>query len=468
MTACLTQPHARAHAEPPPAVALSPALLAALLHEHRTTRLPRLLHLWDYYRNPERDGQLAQAHGLPDRLRPQAGHARQVVIENDIAWRLHTQIDFMIGKGLTLRSTAPDPGRADLLSRHLRATLDAAGGQAFLHDLALVGAIYGYVDVLVRPDPDTGVALDLLDPPDVAPLLDPRDYRRLDALVVRRTLQLTTVESPAAWRRLLGRPATPRRATADVTHVWTAHALHLYTGPADRLTPAGRIDHPFGCVPVVHIQNLPQPFFYEGLGEVEPLIPLQDELNTRLCDRANRVTFQSFKMYLAKGIDNFLERPVGPGQMWQTDNEHAAIQEFGGDGDSPSEDAHILEIREALDKCSGVSPVAAGIVRDRVGNLTSENALRIVLLGLLARTQRKRQTYGRGIARLCELILAAADATGELPNTPDERGIRIDWPNPLPDDEAEALRHARLKLDLGVAREQVLRELGYVGEGSRE
>ena len=42
---------------------------------------------------------------------------------------------------------------------------------------------------------------------------------------------------------------------------------------------------------------------FEGLSDVEPLISLQDELNTRLCDRANRVTMQSFRMWLGKGID---------------------------------------------------------------------------------------------------------------------------------------------------------------------
>jgi hypothetical protein len=103
-------------------------------------------------------------------------------------------------------------------------------------------------------------------------------------------------------------------------------------------------------VPVAHIQNVAQPFAYHGIGEVEPLIPLQDDLNTRLSDRANRVTMQSFKMYLAKGVDGFERTPVGPGVLLSTDNENASITAFGGDAASPSEDRHIDELREALDK----------------------------------------------------------------------------------------------------------------------
>ena len=102
-----------------------------------------------------------------------------------------------------------------------------------------------------------------------------------------------------------------------------------------------------GPLPLVQIQNAAVPFEYVGTSEVESLMPLQDELNTRLSDRAHRITMQSFKMYLGKGIDNFGELPVAPGRMWMTDNDNAEVIEFGGDSSSPSEDAHIREIREA-------------------------------------------------------------------------------------------------------------------------
>src|SRR5205823_2678796 len=42
-----------------------------------------------------------------------------------------------------------------------------------------------------------------------------------------------------------------------------------------------------GRIPLVHVQNAAAPFEYSGAGDVEPLIPLQDELNTRLSDRAS-------------------------------------------------------------------------------------------------------------------------------------------------------------------------------------
>ncbi|MBC7773545.1 MAG: phage portal protein [Pyrinomonadaceae bacterium] len=214
-------------------------------------------------------------------------------------------------------------------------------------------------------------------------------------------------------------------------------------------------------MPVIHIQNVSQPFAYPGISEVEPLIPLQDELNTRLCDRASRVTMQSFKMFLAKGIDGFDKSPVGPGQVWATDNIEAKVESFGGDAGAPGEDEHIEQIREALDKASGVPPLASGVVRAKIGNLTSENALRVTLMGLLSKTARKRVSYGRGLAEVSRLVLTALNEAGILRTSPSDRGVRVEWPDPLPRDEKDLLTAAKAKIELGIPRERVLSELGY-------
>ena len=470
---------------------LTPQLLDALLEEHRRHAQLRLQRLWRYYRN-DTVGQtvtadnalrrtLAQEVGLPPRLQPNpnadTANPRERVVENDIAWRIHAMVDFMFGKPVTIQSLAPDPHRADKLERFLRAVFHHNGGIRFLQDLALLGSIYGYVDILARyepfPHPDAGpaghVALDLIEAPRAVPLLDPDDYRRLDAYILHYTRTTHELTTPGFIQRVRSRvlpnttdAPTQRRQQAR-TLLWTPQRFQAFTAQPDGSGRSLEADEPntLARIPVVHIQNLPQPFAYAGLSEVEPLIPLQDELNTRLSDRANRVTLQSFKMYLGKGIEHFNERPVAPGQMWSTDNPDATIDEFGGDAATPSEDAHIIEVREAMDKTSAVTPVVAGVIRDKIGNLTSENALRVVLMGLLARTEKKRVTYGEGIERLCELVLQLADHHDLLPNTPEERRVRLDWPNPMPLSQREQLDNARIKLDIGVPQSQVLAELGY-------
>jgi len=246
------------------------------------------------------------------------------------------------------------------------------------------------------------------------PILEPSDFRVLKGYLICSDEQTNEVE--------LG-GASPGRRVEQVIEVLSATHRQVYRDEA----LFEESINPLGVVPVVHIQDTSQPFAYEGVSEVEPLIATQDELNTRLSDRAHRVTLQSFKMYLAKGIDGFADTPVGPGQVWSTENENAEVEAFGGDMNAPSEESHITELREAMDKISSVSPVVIGVIRERLGQLSSENALRVTLTGILAKTERKRVVYGRGIAQMCGLILRALDSSGVYRTGESERGVQIKW-----------------------------------------
>lgn len=542
-------------------IRLDEALLQLVLDEHRRAARPRLDTLWMYYRNtlrpvaPSRPAALSGAHGGPGsgllaepgrwyRLGQEAGlptriagrsldsaARRDVVVENDIGWRIQAMVDFMLGKPVKIVSTAPDdPTLTDEQNTRARAEIEqildavweASGGIALLQDAALLGNVFGHVDLVLRigdglrarrgalpaVEPGQGdhaamrrvfdaiehLRIEIVDPRRGVPILSERDYRRLDAYVIHYERDANDARTPSVLDRILRRRSrllggrtgarpdakapdappidAPARRVVRVTEIISASAWHVYedgelvwqSNAHSLLSDTNNhADDPRraneGGVPVVHIQNISQPFQYGGMSEVEPLIPLQDELNTRLSDRANRVALQSFKMYLAKGIDGFDRVPVAPGTVWTTDNPDASIQAFGGDADSPSEETHITEIREALDKISGVPPIASGVVRAKIGNLSSANALKITLMGVLSKTARKRITYGRGIAQMSSMILAALDAAGVYRTSPMQRAVRLDWPDPLPEDRRETIWAAQAKARLGVPQREVLREL---------
>jgi hypothetical protein len=485
-------------------IPLTEDLLELLIAEHESITLPRLGRLWNYYRNalPDPDaagrstGLPAQWVGLPARLVGPATTPRtptddrfdrEIVIENDIAWRVHTLVDFMFPASPRIVSDAPDPARREAIEAVLDAVIDASGGDGLWQNAALLGSVYGHVDFLLASDgprhlsgnrdgrapsrPDIrraatlaaqSIRIETIEAPRAIPLLSPSDYRVLDAYILHFEQAEHEVDRGGMFDRLsraiTGRASVGRRrATVEVTEIHSATHVQRYED--------GRLVHEtvnrLGRLPVVHVQNLAQPLQYEGLSDVDPLIPLQDELNTRLSDRANRVTMQSFRMWLGKGIDSFDERPVGPGQMWTTDNPDASIEAFGGDNHSPSEKAHLEELREALDKASGVTPAAAGHIRARVGNLTSENALRISLMGTIAKVKRKRVTYGAGIEQLCDQILHGLDVQGVFRTTPGERAVSITWSDPIPADESRRITDALAKVQLGVPERVLRAELGY-------
>jgi len=439
----------------------------------------------------------AQEYGLPARITGLAhsGNAgvfgarcvrdlqrKEVVIENDIAWRVNATVDFLFGKPISFVSKSPDGQKRAEIERILKALLAANGSIGFLQDMAVLGSVYGFVDCFVRPGDEIieritssssrtltlddvlqlaqTIGLELIEAPRALPVLEENDYKKIRYYVQHFYQKKNSLSKKGSFlARILsaGRRSSDTRQVVAVTEITSADAWQRYEDK--QLVAEGEVL--WGFLPVVHIQNIAQPYYYEGLSDVEPLIPLQDELNTRLSDRASRITFQSFKMYLGKGIEGFEDKPVSPGRMWYTDNPEASIEEFGGDAATPSEGLHIAEIREALDKVSGVTPIVAGVLKNKLGNLTSAVALRMTLMGMLSKNERKRFTYSEGLKRICNMVLSILNTAGIYGTSATDREVDVIFPSPLPENTMEKLKEAQIKKDLGVPTEQVLRELGY-------
>ena len=485
-----------------------------LVDAHAATIQEHFSRLWDYYANPmvpltgggaaerkvSESGRCyvqAQEYGLPARITglargAQAGvfgtrvlkdiQRKEVVIENDIAWRVNAAADFLFGKPFSLISRAAEGRKREEIEAILKALFAANGGSGFFQDMAVLGSVYGFVDCFLRPgDPLTGrspsstpaplplssvlqlaqaIDLELIEAPRALPVLDEDDYRVIRYYVQHFHQRRNAVGHRASFlSRLLGgvgHRADSRQVVA-VTEITSPEHWQRYEDK--ELVAEGEL--PWGFLPVVHIQNVAQPYYYEGVSDVEPLIPLQDELNTRLSDRASRITFQSFKMYLGKGIEGFEDKPVAPGRMWYTDNPEASIEEFGGDAATPSEARHIAEIREAMDKVSAVTPIVAGVLNNKLGNLTSAVALRLTLMGTLSKNERKRFTYSEGLKKICGMVLGILDTASIYKTSEADRDVEIIFPSPLPENMMEKLKEAQIKKELGVPTEQVLRELGY-------
>jgi len=431
----------------------------------------RFNRLWDYYANTAAETPAAsdtsrgyiqaQELGLPARItgKTDSGARRkEIVIENDIGWRINAMVDFLFGKPITIQSTAASDDRRKDIESILKAVFDANGGAVFFQDLAVLGAVYGFVDCIVRTSGSLAarlanltsdgtspitppltvdsilraageISLEPIDAPRALPVLEETDYKRMAAYVQHfHQLCNRPDDNDSFITKLFGGPAAgSQRKTIAVTEILAADAWQRYEDghlAAEGVNPLGR-------VPVVHIPNLPQPGYYEGISDVEQLLPLQDELNTRLSDRASRITMQSFKMYLAKGLDGMDGRPISPGQIWCSDNPDATIESFGGDAASPSEDLHIAEVREAMDKVSGVTPVVAGVLKNKLGNLSSAVALKMTFMGMLSKTYRKQLTYGQGIKDICKMTLELLDKANIFKTDLNERDTEIIFPSPI-------------------------------------
>ena len=83
------------------------------------------------------------------------------------------------------------------------------------------------------------------------------------------------------------------------------------------------------------------------------------------------------------------------------------------------------------------------------------------MMGMLAKTDRKRFTYGEGLKRIAGMVLDILDKANIYKTSEQDRDMEIIFPDPLPENEMEKLEEAKAKKELGVLVARVLRELGY-------
>ena len=139
--------------------------------------------LWEYYHNQMREistvGEAGasrsessrnyvqgQEYGLPARItgtvysgaggvfaaRPAGDIQRkEVVIENDISWRINAMVDFLFGKGVEFVSKSPNTDKRREIERILKAVFGGNGGIGFFQDMAVLGGVYGFVDCFEVP-----------------------------------------------------------------------------------------------------------------------------------------------------------------------------------------------------------------------------------------------------------------------------------------------------------------------------
>ena len=151
-----------------------------LVDEHSIDISNHFSKLWDYYHNTmqeivgisgvdsklnesSRNYRQSQERGLPARITGivhtgmYGGKAvsdiqrKEVVIENDISWRINAMVDFLFGKGVRLVSKSPDSQKRTEIESILKAVFSANGAISFFQDMAVLGGVYGFVDCVIRP-----------------------------------------------------------------------------------------------------------------------------------------------------------------------------------------------------------------------------------------------------------------------------------------------------------------------------
>ena len=289
-----------------------------LVNEQSIDMIVHYEKLRSYYTNEMREGALAgaggiqaarpyqqaQEYGLPSRITGvnynfyggimagralEGGNRKEVVIENDIAWRIDTMVDFLFGKPITIQSLAGEERRARDTERILSCVFAANGGASFFQELAVLGSMYGFVDVILRlgqafPEGVWGsepegvkrlqgtdsagagpksiesalreaekIILEAIEAPRSLPILDENNYRRINYYIqhfwqqhnqLEEKERITTALDHRGWR------VSRQKETHNVEMIGDRYWQRYQDGEL-----VGQGVNPLGVVPVVHIQK---------------------------------------------------------------------------------------------------------------------------------------------------------------------------------------------------------------------
>ncbi|MHC4361538.1 MAG: hypothetical protein ACYSTZ_01825 [Planctomycetota bacterium] len=272
---------------------LEPDYVEWLVDERAVDIHAHFTKLWEYYTNPvyEVSGsgacdrkvnesgrcyRQAQEYGLPARITGFLHSAnsgifgarcvrdvqrKEVVVENDIAWRINAAIDFLFGKPVTFVSRSPAGQKRAEIESILKAVFEANGDVGFFQDMAVLGSVYGFVDCFVRPGIEISeqftssssqsisledvrqlarkIGLELVEAPRALPVLEENDYRKTTYYVQHFYQKKNSLRAKSSFlSRLLsgltGDSGLQRRQSGDsrevvaVTEITSASAWQRY------------------------------------------------------------------------------------------------------------------------------------------------------------------------------------------------------------------------------------------------
>ncbi len=338
-------------------------------------------------------------------------------------------VGFLVGRGLAVEAVmAPGAAEDAAALTEAQALLDrvwlANHKDLFLHRLAVAGAVCGQAFARISREAPQGAEEGL--PRIIAP--DPRavwvrsaadDVERIDGYRVCWT-EGDAARADRAWCL---DPAGARWVERDMERPsggggWASRSVRAW---------------PYPWPPLVACQNLPAPNAYWGVSDLEPdVLQLCGDLEKVMGSMARILRLHAFpRLWItgARRTDLDLEQD---GILFLPSPD-CSVGSLEMRGDLSASLSMFTRLKEALHEITRV-PEATGSRMDGMGRL-SGSALRILYRPLLDKTMTKRLLYGDLVRRVSLAALTvAADALA--PGLPTGRlGVRLHWPDPLPEDD---------------------------------
>lgn len=285
----------------------------------------------------------------------------------------------------------------------------------------------------------------------VFPRFNDHDKDKLETLLIMYPIR-SVKETGILFKR-----AT--ETTVVYKEFWTKDEVIIYEGKYE----IDRMENPYGFIPFVQIKNFPIAGRTRGASDIEDIIPLNVEFNTKKSDVSEIIDYHSAPITCIFGakIGN-LEK--GANKVWGGLPKDARVENLALIGDLVASSAYIADVRTSMCEVAGIPETVLGGAK-AISN-TSGVALQYMNLPLIERTKVKRGSTSIGIQQINKVILFIALHEG-LIEKPDSVSMRdfvyneVDIPDTLPKDELLELQKIEQEMKMGIeCRHGAMERLG--------
>lgn len=299
--------------------------------------------------------------------------------------------------------------------------------------------------------PDGRIRLSVMPTQFVFPRFNDHDKDRLESFLIMYPIRKEE-ETGILFKRTV-------ETTVVYKEFWTATEIVVYEGGNE----VDRMENPYGFIPFVQIKNFPIAGRTRGQGDLDDIIPLNVELNTKKSDMSEVIDYHSAPITLVYGakIGN-LEK--GANKVWGGLPKDAKVENLGLQGDLMASSSYVSDVKTSMCEIAGIPETVLG-GSSAISN-TSGVALQYINLPLIERTRIKRNCTATGLQRVNKMILFIALEHGliEKPDNISKKDFlrnTVELPDTLPKDELIELNKIQQEMTLGLeCRHGAMERLG--------
>lgn len=286
----------------------------------------------------------------------------------------------------------------------------------------------------------------------IFPKYDSHDRNKLTEVMIAYPIEYT--DKTPILRRL-------NKTTKLYKQIWTNKTITIEDGK----NPPVTIPNKLGIIPFVIVPNFPlaTKSYVDAQSDLEDLIPLNIELNTKTSDVSEIIDYYSAPVTIMYGAKaSTLEK--GANKLWGGLPTDARVQNLELQGDLGASNNYRKDIKNAMHEIGSV-PLGALGGEQAISN-TSSVALTIANFPIIERTRVKRTFTAKGLQQVNKLILYLAEKN-DLFKKPSEMSNRdyykteVIFPDILPKDKLIELQMIQLEMKNGLEhRRKAMERLG--------